>query len=319
MHVAPELARWRADRPVREAARQAARTRASPVAAETALGRFAAALPALAPEGIAEAAMALLADPGWLDALLAPAIAALRADPFFGVPFRAIDNGVQSGLLLLDRPEAAVAVSLVTPARLAARKRAAAGPRVIAFSGYDSCIRVLRAGGARLAFWAATPPDDGFSLATAPPCRYLGRRTLQDGALLRVDGRRESFVVEHAEAPLLLVQASIKAGAAPFALDFDPGTLACVGAGSTDDGAGRVELLAGLLGAIRHPRGGEALAACLGTLPFHARWRVMREWLALDAGRARIGLAAMAAGDPHPELRAAAAVALARMGEPCPA
>jgi hypothetical protein len=43
---------------------------------------------------------------------------------------------------------------------------------------------------------------------------------------------------------------------------------------------------------------------------FYARWQAMRELLALDAEAALPHLSGMAGADPHPEVRAAAAVTL---------
>ena len=65
--------------------------------------------------------------------------------------------------------------------------------------------------------------------------------------------------------------------------------------------------------------------AALDDDDFAMRWQVMRELLALDPEAALPHLGAMAAGDPHPEVRKAAAatmallrerIALARIPEP---
>jgi HEAT repeat protein len=51
---------------------------------------------------------------------------------------------------------------------------------------------------------------------------------------------------------------------------------------------------------------------------FAARWHAMRELIALAPAAARAPLAAMAAGDPHPEVRAAAKATLALFNKPSP-
>jgi HEAT repeat protein len=52
-------------------------------------------------------------------------------------------------------------------------------------------------------------------------------------------------------------------------------------------------------------------AAALADEDFAMRWQVMRELLALDTAAALPHLTAMAAQDPHPEVRAAATATLA--------
>jgi hypothetical protein len=59
---------------------------------------------------------------------------------------------------------------------------------------------------------------------------------------------------------------------------------------------------------------GDAIPEITGLLEsphFYTRWHIMREFLAMDAAAALPHLRRMAAGDPHPEVRAAAGQTLA--------
>ena len=72
---------------------------------------------AMEADALAAAARALFADLGWLDGLLAPLIAALRADPWFEPPLKVNRAGLRSGAILFERPGVAVSLS-VMPAEM---------------------------------------------------------------------------------------------------------------------------------------------------------------------------------------------------------
>lgn len=121
-----------------------------------------------------------------------------------------------------------------------------------------------------------------------------------------VDGSRESFVVEHAEADIVYLQATIQTGAAPLTVEYDSQTLAFVNASSTDEASSRVQMMVTLLRAMDRADAVPVLRQLLNSPHFYVRWHIMREMLALDAEAALPDLRRLAATDPHPEVRAAA-------------
>lgn len=244
----------------------------------------------------------LMADPGWVRALVAKACRAALADPFFEPPFASLGTGALQGLVLLDHP-----LALVSLAVLPARAAVPAGPRSIGFPGLASVARVLAGGGTEIAMWEAPEPGPDFSAATAAPCRRAGTRCLVDGELLATDGRTQTWAVDRFAGDLVLLRGEVRAGAAPLAREYDPDTLALVAVSTTEEDASRTGLLLGLLRALGRAEAGPLFGHVAGTGPFFLRWCAMREYLALDPLAALPVLARMARGDPHPEVRAAAA------------
>jgi HEAT repeat protein len=113
-------------------------------------------------------------------------------------------------------------------------------------------------------------------------------------------------------------------GAAPLSAEYDSVTRRLVGASSTDDAGSRIQLMLTLLRAAGRRDAAPLFEAFAQSGPFHARWQAMREFLGLDPEAALPCLRAMAAHDPHPEVRAAAGGTLAALFEtlepdPCPA
>src|SRR6185369_12015112 len=65
-------------------------------------------LPAQNAEAVAEAARALFADDDWVDRLIERLAAAMRADPFFDPPFRAMSSDIHGGLILFEHEHMSV-------------------------------------------------------------------------------------------------------------------------------------------------------------------------------------------------------------------
>ncbi len=82
--------------------------------------------------------------------------------------------------------------------------------------------------------------------------------------------------------------------------------------GSLSDRFGRKPILVlGMLAYIyRSVDAGDRFEAATRDPAHFLRWGAMREWLALDVAAATPRLEEMAAGDPHPEVRAAARATL---------
>jgi HEAT repeat protein len=140
-----------------------------------------------------------------------------------------------------------------------------------------------------------------------------GGRQLRDGELLVVDGRHQSYVIEHAAGDLVAVQASVKRDRAPLSVEYDAVTHAFVGCSATDDGASRIQMITTLLRKMRCEEAFPVIAQFLDDPHFFVRWHVMRELLGLNAAAALPHLCRLANGDPHPEVRRAAGAVLARV------
>jgi hypothetical protein len=316
MIVGTDLRSWLDDKAVRQ------RTRAdvdrfaadwNEGARHRAFAAAMAGLPSRDEGAVADAIGAFFEDEGWVGDLIESLAAAMRDDPFFEPPFRHIHSEVHRGLVLFEDDLVSVAVGVTDIPRLAARKAAGGGRGSILFSGQTEIFRFLKAGAARLAFWSAPPIASDFSAATAGKCERTGVRAIVDGEMLRVDGRRESFVVEHAQASLLLLQASVKPDGAPVSVEYDSATCEYLGCSAADDSASRIQMITTLLRKLGCAAAFPAIAAFLDHPSFFVRWHVMRELLGLDAAAALPHLKRMAARDPHPEARRAARTVLDRL------
>ena len=316
MIVGKDLEIWLGDRPGQRRTRDAvdAFARAwndGPV--HRAFGAALAGLGAPAAEDVAAVVENFLADDFWVDLLVGGLIEALAADPYFEPPFAHINTDIHNGLVVYEDDHVSIAAGVTGAHQLAAKKNAKGGPRSIAFSGQLTIFKFVRAGGARLSFWEAPAITEDFSAATAGRCAPAGERELRDGDMVVVDGRRQAFVIEHADANMIVVQATVKPGRAPLAVEYDSETLAYVGCSAADDTASRIQMISTLLRKLDCAAAFPAIAAFLAHPNFFLRWHVMKELLGLDARAALPHLREMAARDPHPEARRAAKAALARV------
>ena len=272
-------------------------------------------------EALIAAARRFMDRAGELDAMMAELIAASRADPFFRPPFHPLVSEAHNSLLLYHHPDLSISLGVTGVDMLAAKKTGRTGPASINFTGYATLLRFLKAGGATLSFWEAPAIEDDFTADAAGSCRLVGCRRIEDGEEIVIDGRRHSFVIEHAESDILSFQAVARAGSAPVGVEYDSDSLAFIGASSTDEASSRVQMMVSLLRALGRddafPLFEEALASPL----FYTRWHVMREMLAMDAEAALPSLRRLAEADPHPDIRAAAQHTLELFfeEEPCPA
>jgi len=272
-----------------------------------------AALPSESAEAIAEAVAALLADESWLDTLIDTLAAELAGDPFFEPPFPALHTEVHQGLVVYQDPRVAIAAGATGIGQLAARKTAKRGATSVSFTGRLTVLRFLKAGDASISLWKAPPLGPEFSAASAGPCARTGERRISDGDLLVIDGRRQSYVVEHAKSSLLILQAEIMLDQAPVKVEFDSETGQYIGCSANDDGSSRIQMLTTLLRKLDAPQAFAAIADFLGHGDFFVRWHAMRELLGIDLEAALPHLRTMAARDPHAEPRRAARALLDRI------
>jgi hypothetical protein len=238
--------------------------------------------------------------------LMAQLIAASRTDPFFRPPFLPTTSDIHSGILLVHNPDLSIALGISGVEMLAAKKADPRGASSIGFSGVTTLFRYLKGGGATLSFWEAPPIREGFLASQAGKCRLVGRRRIEDGEEIVIDGSYQSFVVEHVSSDMLYFQAMVRTGAAPVAAEYDSKTLAFIGASSTDEASSRVQMMVSMLRVMERDDALPLIAEALASPHFYTRWHVMREMLAMDAEAALPELRRMATGDPHPEVRAAA-------------
>ena len=273
-------------------------------------------LPEQSAEAVAAAARALYADDGWVDAVIAGLAEAMRADPFFEPPFRAMGSDIHGGLVIFEDAHLSVAAGVTHVADLAAKKTGKRGATSVGFSGRVSVLKFVKAGGARISLWEAPPITAAFSAATAGACRRTGEIRLADGDILTIDGRRQGYVIEQARASLLVLQAEISVDAAPLSVEYDSKSLAYVGCSATRDGASRVQMISTLLRKLGGEAAFPAIAAMLDHPDFFVRWHVMRELLGIDVEAALPQLKRMAARDPHGDVRRAARAVLDRLQAP---
>lgn len=254
------------------------------------------------------AARALLADGGWAAARLRPMLAELAVDPLAQPNLRVMRDGVRTGAVLHDDAMMTVTAALMSARALAARP----APLSVIVAGRLALTRFVRAGGARLERWEAGPVGEDASAAALPPARAVGAHWLHDGEVVRTDGRVEARFLAGATEDVLTLTATIKPGTAPSAREYRLADGALIRLAPTDDRVTRAEMLLAYLSAARRvePDTAEPLTHHPS---FGLRWQAMRAWLQAAGPPALPRLAAMAADDPHPEVRAAAAATLARV------
>jgi len=270
------------------------------------LERRLARLPERSAAAVLDAARAFMDRDDDIAQIMARLIAASRADPFFCPPLQSVSSKIHAGLLLFHDPDLSIILGASGVDQIAAAKAARRGAASIGFTGTTILFRYLKAGGATLSFWEAPPITDRFVASQAGKCRLVGRRRIEDGEEILIDGRYQSFVVEHAESDMIYLQAMVRPEAAPLTAEYDSETLAFVGASSTDEASSRVQMMVSMLRTMGREDALPLLEEALESPHFYTRWHIMREMLAMDAEAALPPLRRMAAHDPHPEVRAAA-------------
>ena len=281
--------------------------------ANPAIGRLEEALTTVAAraEDVLEMARAFLEDDQALASCLAPLIEAARADPFVRPPLRNGSSEVHRGLLLFDRPSLTIFLSVASAEAVARKRLSRAGGASIVFPGTLSLYRFIKSGGATMSFWEAPEIEPGFSAQGSGRCRRIEQRRLRDGETFVLDGRRQSFVVDHAASDMVYLQATTPLSAAPLTVEYDCDSHEFVGASSTDEASSRAQMMLTLLRSMDRRDSAPVFEAMLESPHFYTRWSAMRDFLALDAELALPHLRKMAEADGHPEVRDAALQTLA--------
>jgi hypothetical protein len=270
-------------------------------------------------EQVAGTIRLLFADHGWVDVLVSSLARRMLADPFFDPPFGNLNNDVMAGLLVFEDQRVSIAAGVTSALQLAAKKDRPRGATSVGFSGQLNLLKFVKAGGATLSFWDAPEIGPGFTAAEAGRCRRAGARRIDDGEILTVDGRRQSYVIEGLTGSMVVLQATIATGQAPLSVEYDSETGAYLGCSATGDTSSRIQMITTLLRKLDHQAAFPAIAAFLDHADFFVRWHVMKELLGLDAEAALPHLKRMAATDPHPDPRRAARAVLDRIEAPQPA
>lgn len=272
-----------------------------------------------APPDIAIAALAPWTDDvGWLSERLGQAMALLADDGFARPALRPVGDSGFGGLLLAEAGP--IRVSL-----LVRRVEAAAvcDTATALFAPGRTRIRILAAGGAMLHRYRVDVSADeeagGFTATAAAPCIRAAPRPLRTGEVLTLDTAREAIALGGGTGDVLMLELAVQPPS-PLpvrAYDVDSGRLVHVSS-SRRDSSFRGMALA-LLRTLGRADAAPLFVGETQAADFAARWNAMRELVALDPAAARVRLAEMAASDPHPEVRRAAAATLALfVEEPAP-
>ena len=256
-------------------------------------------------------ARALLSQMEWMGALLDAPLAELTVDPLFEAPYRCSRDSARTGAVLYDGPRASISATVV---RARANSGAAQAGCVVA-AGRLSFTRYLGAEGAVIERWFVGRPNDPFIAGEARAARALPPLTLMEGQIVRHDGREEAHRLSGLARDAVMVTIVLRDQTVPLVREYagDDGRL--IRAASLDERPARAVMLLRLLREQGRADAPEVFGAASRDDAFFLRWEAMREWLALDAMAALPRLTEMAAGDPHPEVRGAAATMLARIND----
>lgn len=305
-----ELAAWLADKEAQSESQEGVETfarRWSVHPLMTQLERELTELPERTPVAVLNAARRFIDRSDDVEALVRDLIAASRADGFFRPPFHPISSEIHTGLLLFHSNDLSLALGVSGVEMLAAKKSGKRGPTSIGLSGLITLFRYVKAGNATVSFWEAPPIDENFVAGEAGTARFVERRRLKDGDEILIDGRHQSFIIEHADSDMVYFQALVRTGAAPITAEYDSQTLGFLSASSTDEASSRVQMMVSVLRAMERDDIVPLVAELIEATPqFYTRWHLMREMLAMDADASLPALRRMATADPHPEIRAVA-------------
>ena len=250
-----------------------------------------------------------LADTRWLGARLESAVALLAADPFARPPMRLVGGGGGAGGLVLAE-RGGIRLTL----QLHPFESGSVASATAVFVPGRAAVHIL-AGDAQLRLHhvavSAAEEADGFTAAAASACHSLPPRPLVAGEMLILDTARQAFTIAGGTGDLLLLELAVQP---PSCLpirtyDLASGDLVHVSASRRDNSFRQMALA--LLRHFGRTDAAPLFAAETRSKDFAARWNAMRELVALDPAAAQPRLAEMAASDPHPEVRAAAAATLA--------
>lgn len=155
--------------------------------------------------------------------------------------------------------------------------------------------------------WLRGRLDAALALLAADPFARPPPRPLRTGETLILDTARQSFTLQGTGHDVLLLELTVQPPSRlPIrAYDIASGRLTHISASRRDSSFRQMALA--LLRQLGRTDAAPLFIAETASEDFAARWNAMRELVALDPAAALPHLAAMAARDPHPEVRRAAA------------
>lgn len=279
------------------------------VAAMTALAEARA-----APDAIFAALAPWLDDGEWVAARLAALTAFAASDPFAMPPVRIFGGGgVLGGLILAEVPPITLSL-MVRPFD----QSGAAGGSII-FSPGQGQTRIIRSGGARIRrYRVALSPEErggGFRIGSAARAEQIEERALADGEVIRTDQQCESFTLRGGDGDIVMLQLFVHQSSRVPMREYDPASGQIIKLAAAARATSFRQMGLAVLRAFGRRDAAPLFAAALDDSDFAMRWQVMREWIALDTAAALPHLTRLAAGDPHPEVRAAAAATLRMVRE----
>lgn len=242
------------------------------------------------------AALALLRDERLVEAAVVGPLRRLAAGDRATVP-PAHRDGAGTGVVLAETEAARLSAHVARPGASPATE--------VVVPGRIAITRYHRADGLRIDRWRAGPCPDAPVAAALPPARRLDTLTPMPGAVLVHDGRVEG-IVRRSTGRVVTLTLLLHRDAARHARAYATADGRLIGLSTNDPAASRTAMLLALLRADGRRDAAACFEAATRGEAFDLRWAAMREWLALDAPAAMPRLAAMAAGDPHPEVCATA-------------
>lgn len=240
----------------------------------------------------------------------------MKVDPFARPPLRLIGggDGGPGGLILADRGAIRLTLRLWP---FATRTPASTGAL---FVPGRAAIHVLASGGALFCqhrvLVSAAEEAGGFTASAAAPCHSIPPRRLRNGETLHLDTARQSYSLSGYHSDVLILELAVQSPS-PLPVrtyEIASGRLTHVSASRRDSSFRQMALA--LLRHLGRTDAARLFAAETASEDFAARWAAMRELVALNPAAALPHLAAMAANDPHPEVRRAAAATHALYSSP---
>lgn len=242
-----------------------------------------------------------------VQALISEELGRFSANPLYNVPAQMVDTVAFSGLVLYH--DSMLRVSLVAVCPMALRLKQASPisnkTRGTTVQGNDSLMCFLRAGGAILNIWNASPfeYDEPLAIRSLPP---PFTQEIADGQCIFLEGGKKGLSIASCEAPLLFVLATRNLPRSPINAHYRSDTGELHSCTASEPRSTRIQLLATLLRELECTSGSSEIIGLIDHPDHFVRWHLMRELVVLAPNEAKPSLINMAVADPHPQVRDAA-------------
>lgn len=257
-----------------------------------------------------------LFDQALLDPLVTEELLRFMKTPLYQVGAKTVDNDVLGGITLLETTSVNYAAASLTPLSLKVRQattKISSNVSGVTIQGSDVLLRFLKAGGAKIRLYSATPFHRNSEL-TQQSIRSESDINVHDEEMIFVEGGSTGISILSCESPVLITLASSQIPRCAVNAHYGPdGHLVCCSA--TSIRSSRAQLLATLLREL----GSKGSIHALEILSHHEdhflRWHAMREMVALDIDSGRRRIAEAVTKDAHPQVRHVAAQSQAILQE----